>query len=170
MEHLGGSASKRLRRFRAAFGNTVALSGQSLATSGDYRNFVVIEGKRYSHTIDPRTGWPVDHELTSASVVAENCMLADAYATALMVLGPEEGYNWAKEQDLAALLIVRNGDQFLEQPTPAFERLFPAEKNPSMTTTWLIAAGIFLIAILLMSVGVIFKNRCITAPAGDWRA
>jgi thiamine biosynthesis lipoprotein len=101
--------------FSRGIQNTLALSGQALATSGDYRNFVVIEGKRYSHTINPRTGWPVDHQLASASVIAETCMLADAYATSLMVLGPEAGYDWATEHNVAAMLILRDGDQFLEK-------------------------------------------------------
>lgn len=145
---------------------TVKLSGQSLATSGDYRNFVVIDGKTYSHTIDPRTGWPVDHGIASASVIAESCMLADAYATALMVLGPEEGYNWAKEHDIAALMIVREGDAFIEKPTSAFAQFVPTKTEPSMTTTWLITVGVFLLAVALMSVGVIFSNRRITGSCG----
>ncbi|MCA9068082.1 MAG: FAD:protein FMN transferase, partial [Planctomycetaceae bacterium] len=152
--------------FSRGIQNTLKLSGQSLATSGDYRNFVVIEGKTYSHTIDPRTGWPVDHGVASASVLAESCMLADAYATSLMVLGPEEGYNWAKEHNIAALLIIRDGDTFIEKPTPAFEKLFPTKAEPTMTTTWLIAAGVFLLAVALMSVGVIFSNRRITGSCG----
>ena len=144
----------------------LALSGQSLATSGDYRNFAVIEGKRYSHTIDPRTGRPVDHKLTSVSVIAESCMLADAYATSLMVLGPVKGYNWATDRGIAALLIVRDGERFLEKPTPAFEPYLPPKEASPMTTTWLIAAGVFLLAVLLMSVGVIFSNRRITGSCG----
>jgi thiamine biosynthesis lipoprotein len=62
----------------------------ALATSGNYRNFYVKDGKKYSHTIDPRTGYPVQHGLLSASVKAKNCMLADAYATSFMVLGLEK--------------------------------------------------------------------------------
>ncbi len=152
--------------FARSLQEALALSGESLATSGDYRNFVVIDGKRYSHTIDPRTGRPVDHQLASVSVIAESCMLADAYATSLMVLGPAEGYNWATEHGIAALLIVRDGEEFLERPTPAFERYLSPKEDSSMTTTWLIAAGVFLIAILLMSVGVIFSNRRIAGSCG----
>jgi FAD:protein FMN transferase len=154
--------------FSRSLQNALPLSGESLATSGDYRNFMVIDGKRYSHAIDPRTGRPVDHQLTSASVIAENCMLADAYATSLMVLGPDEGYNWATQHNIAALLIVRDGDRFLEKPTPAFAQLFPAREDSSMnlTTTWLIAAGVFLLAVLLMAVGVIFSNRSIKGSCG----
>jgi thiamine biosynthesis lipoprotein len=67
----------------------IELSGQSLATSGNYRQFYINEedGKKYAHTIDPVTGYPVDHSLLSASIIADKCMVADAYATACMVMG-----------------------------------------------------------------------------------
>jgi len=68
----------------------VALSGEALATSGNYRNFYMKGGKKYAHTIDPKTGYPVDHSLLSASIVATDCMSADAFATACMVLGVEK--------------------------------------------------------------------------------
>jgi thiamine biosynthesis lipoprotein len=139
----------------------VELRGQSLATSGDYRNFVVIDGIRYSHTIDPKTGWPVVHHLTSASVIAENCTLADAYATALMVLGPDEGYTWATEEGIAALLMIRKGDQIIEKPTPEFENLFPAEDDAFTMANGLIIAGAFLMVLLVISAGLVFKKRCI---------
>jgi len=69
----------------------VALRNRGLATSGDYRNFFMQDGVRYSHVIDPRTGYPVQNGVVSASVTAESCTLADALATALMVMGPEHG-------------------------------------------------------------------------------
>ena len=61
----------------------VKIIDQALATSGDYENYMVIDGKRYSHTINPKTGWPVEHQLASSSIVAADCMTADAFATAL---------------------------------------------------------------------------------------
>lgn len=67
----------------------VSLRDAALATSGSYRKFYEVDGKKYSHTIDPRTGRPVDHHLLSATVLAANCTDADAYATAFMVLGTE---------------------------------------------------------------------------------
>jgi len=67
----------------------VALDNKALATSGNYRNYYEVDSVRYSHTIDPRTGFPVQHGLLSATVVASDCMTADAYATALMVMGTE---------------------------------------------------------------------------------
>ncbi|MCA1744467.1 MAG: FAD:protein FMN transferase [Bacteroidales bacterium] len=67
----------------------IEVSGRALATSGNYRNFYIDNGKKYAHTIDPRTGYPVEHSLLSASIIAPTCMEADAYATACMVMGLE---------------------------------------------------------------------------------
>lgn len=68
----------------------VNLKDRAVATSGNYRNYYVQNGKKYVHTINPATGYPISHTLLSASVFADNCMLADAYATAFMVLGVEK--------------------------------------------------------------------------------
>lgn len=104
----------------------VELTDAALATSGDYRNFFEHEGRRYSHTIDPRTGYPVDHGLASVSVVAESCVRADALATALEVLGPNEGLALAQEQGWAVLLITREADGTLtERTTPEFSAFSP---------------------------------------------
>jgi thiamine biosynthesis lipoprotein len=62
-----------------------------MATSGDYRNFVEIDAKRYSHIIDPRTGYPVDNGVVSVSVIADTCAFADGLATTVMVLGRQKG-------------------------------------------------------------------------------
>ncbi len=100
----------------------VKLDGEALATSGDYRNFRLEDGRRISHLIDPRTGRPVDPSLASVSVVASTCMVADAWATALSVLGPDEGLKSAQEQGLAALFIFRREDGTLsEVSTESFE-------------------------------------------------
>ena len=88
----------------------VPLTNQSMATSGTYRNFYMEDGQRVSHTIDPRTGVPVSHNLVSVSVIHENCELADAYATALLVLGPEDGPKAAEELGLEAVFIVETED------------------------------------------------------------
>ena len=102
----------------------VPLSDKAMATSGDYRNFRMVYGKRISHTIDPRTGKPIDHSLASVSVVHDSCAWADAYATALMVLGPEEGLAFAEEHQLAVLFLVHEEeDTFKEITTPQFEAL-----------------------------------------------
>jgi thiamine biosynthesis lipoprotein len=92
----------------------VELTNQSMATSGTYRNFYMEDGQRVSHTIDPRTGTPVSHNLVSVSVIHPNCELADAYATALLVLGPEEGPKAAAELGLEAVFIVETEDGLKE--------------------------------------------------------
>ena len=97
----------------------VPLTNISLATSGDYRNYREIDGKRFSHEIDPKTGRPIQHGLASASIVTDKCALADAYATALMVLGPEKGYALAVEKGFPAYFLVRNATGgFDELQTP----------------------------------------------------
>ncbi len=101
----------------------VPLDDLAMATSGDYRNYYEKDGMRISHTIDPRSGRPVRHQLASVTVVDRQCMLADGYATALMVLGEEEGYRLAERENLAALFLVREGDGFRSKETPRFADL-----------------------------------------------
>ena len=89
----------------------VQLCDGGMATSGNYRNFYYKDGKKVAHTIDPRTGYPVEHSLLSATVIADNCMEADAYATAFMVLGLERSLKIAQNNpSLAALFIYDSGD------------------------------------------------------------
>ena len=73
----------------------LSVTGVGIATSGNYRNFYYKDGKKYAHTIDPRTGYPVQHNILSATVIAKDCMSADAYATAFMVMGLEEAERFA---------------------------------------------------------------------------
>ena len=106
-------------------GPVLALQGLAVATSGDdFRCFAADDGARYSHTIDPRTGRPVRHALASVTVVHAQCMHADALATALTVLGPDEGWAYAEQERLAVLFIRRGADGGHEaRPTAAFEAL-----------------------------------------------
>lgn len=85
----------------------VFLRNKALATSGSYRKFYVKDGVKYSHTINPETGYPVQHSLLSATVLADDCMTADAYATAFMVMGLEKTKEFLKETktNLEAYLI-----------------------------------------------------------------
>lgn len=92
----------------------VSLSGRAMATSGDYRIYFEQGGRRYSHEIDPRTAAPIAHGLASVTVVADDCMTADALATALIVLGPQAGWALAQRQGLAAYFIVRDADGRLQ--------------------------------------------------------
>ncbi|QDS88815.1 Thiamine biosynthesis lipoprotein ApbE precursor [Rosistilla ulvae] len=98
----------------------VAIENEAIATSGDYRNFFEIDGKRYSHTIDPRNGRPVTHSLASVSVVASSCMLADGWATALNVLGPAEGPQVAVDAGLDAFMLERADGKYLPHPVGRF--------------------------------------------------
>jgi thiamine biosynthesis lipoprotein len=93
----------------------VTLKNRAMATSGDYRNYVEIDGRSYSHIIDPRTGYPVDNGVVSASVVADNCTLADGLATALMVMEAEKGVSLLNNlQDVEGLIVVQRSDGTLE--------------------------------------------------------
>jgi thiamine biosynthesis lipoprotein len=105
----------------------IALEDATVATSGDYRNaWTDGEGRRRSHIIDPRTGEPIAHGLASASVVDRDGARADALATALLVLGPDEGRALAAREGLAARLVRREPDgTYSEWSTPAFEALVP---------------------------------------------
>ena len=85
-----------------------SVSNLGMATSGDYRNYFEQDGKRYSHIIDARTGRPITHRTASVTVLAESAMLADAWATALLVHGTQRGLEIANQRDLAVLFIDRH--------------------------------------------------------------
>lgn len=97
----------------------VALNNQAIATSGNYRQFYEWDDRRYSHTMDPRTGEPVEHELLSATVLADTTMQADAWSTSLMVLGPEAGLAFAEEYSIAAIFMTQEGKQLRVQQSSA---------------------------------------------------
>ncbi len=113
--------SPRGDRWRLAIENPVASTAGGVytaitatdvgvATSGDYRNFFVEDGVRYSHLIDPRTSQPIEHDLVSVTVVHPSTMIADAWATALMIVGTEEALRLADIYELGVLLISRDGE------------------------------------------------------------
>ena len=98
----------------------------SVATSGDYRNYFEQDGVRYSHTLDPRTGRPITHGLASVTVIdPASAARADAWATALNVLGPEAGLALAEERELAAYFLVRTAEGFEIQSSTAFAPYLP---------------------------------------------
>lgn len=101
----------------------LALHGLSVATSGDYRRSFIHAGRSYSHTIDPRTGAPVDNGIASVSVVHRDCMLADAWSTAITVLGPEDGLALARREHLAVRMLVRRGGMIEEFLSPALAEM-----------------------------------------------
>lgn len=99
----------------------LSLTDVSVATSGEYRNFVEVDGRKLSHTIDPKTGRSIFHSLASVTVVSESGELADGWATALNVLGDEKGYALANSLGIAAYFIVRTDDGFEVKYTNQFE-------------------------------------------------
>jgi thiamine biosynthesis lipoprotein len=89
----------------------VSIQNRAFATSGDYRNFFEIDGVRYSHVIDPRTGYPVSNGVVSVSIIAGNCTLADGLATAIMVMGAEKGLQLVNRMDnIECLIVVETSD------------------------------------------------------------
>ena len=98
------------------------LYNNSMATSGDYMNYFEKDGIRYSHTIDPETGRPVFHNLASVTVIHKSCMIADGLATAINVLGPEKGFDFAIQQELSIFMLVRDDNGVVEKATPAFKK------------------------------------------------
>ncbi len=108
----------------------IALNNRAMATSGNYRNFYEEGGKRYAHTIDPKSGYPIQHSLLSSTVLANDCMTADAYATAFMVLGVEkaleivnndpelEGYFIVAEENGENKVVYSSGFEALIEKSP----------------------------------------------------
>ncbi|MGB0645689.1 MAG: FAD:protein FMN transferase [Bradymonadia bacterium] len=107
---------------------SLPLLNRSIATSGSYRNYRELGDKIFSHTIDPRTGRPVTHRLVSVSVIAKRCMYADAWATALAVLGPEKGFEVATRHSLAvAFMFLNDEGELVERRTKTFNLLSKAD-------------------------------------------
>ncbi len=110
--------------------SVISLRDAAMATSGNYRNYIMVDGRRISHLIDARTASPVSHDLASVSVIHQTCMMADALATALYVLGPEEGLKLAKAHQWAVLYLVPKGKGFARLASPAFEALLQQTQQP----------------------------------------
>ncbi len=102
------------------------LDGYGISTSGDYRNYFEENGQRYSHTLDPLTGKPVNHKLAAVTVADTSTLRADGLSTLLMVLGPDAGMAFAERNGIAAFFVTREGKGFVTHGTPAFEQLFAA--------------------------------------------
>lgn len=119
-----------------AIASTMTPGNNGVATSGDYRNYFELDGIRYSHSIDPRTGYPVEHELVSVTVVHTSTTMADGWATALSVLGPDEAWSVAREQGLAVYFIQRTEEGFTSRYTDAFAGFLPsAPDRPASSAT-----------------------------------
>lgn len=102
----------------------VGVSGYGMATSGDYRNYFEKDGQRYSHILDAKTGRPVTHNTSSATVLTENAMMADAWSTAMLTLGSQRGLEIAEDHDLAVMFIDRGGDDaFVSKASSRFDAI-----------------------------------------------
>ncbi len=101
----------------------LALHGLSVATSGDYRRFYVVDGKLHPHTIDPRSGYPLSNGIASVTVLHEDCMCADALSTAMTVLGVDEGMQFAEDRRLAARFLVRRDGKLVESTSSRFREM-----------------------------------------------
>jgi len=101
----------------------VTLKDKAFATSGDYRNFFEVKGKRYSHILDPKTGYPVANGVVSVSIVAGTCAFADGLATAVMVMGRKKGLELINTlPDVEGLIVVRQtGSQLVDYPSKGFQ-------------------------------------------------
>lgn len=99
------------------------LHNESVSTSGDYRDFFIYKGKRYSHTLNSQTGKPIDHDLSSVTVIYKDCADADALATVLMVLGPEKGFEFAQKRALKAIFYIRKGKEMVERLTDEMKKV-----------------------------------------------
>ena len=150
---------------------------ESMATSGDYRNFFQSDGKRYSHTIDPRTAAPIEHSLASVSVVTQSCMEADAWATAINVMGGEEGLQLAQQEQLNVFLITRTQDsyemsgigtlaQYAQQATQNTTAPLAQAEGNSMAAMAVLTAVAFGVILCAMAVGVMFGRKSISGSCG----
>ncbi|MFM2482241.1 FAD:protein FMN transferase [Celerinatantimonas sp. YJH-8] len=95
---------------------------RAIATSGDYRNYFEENGIRYSHEIDPKTGHPIQNRVVSASVIADNCMTADGFATAFMVMGRKASIDFATAHKMAVMIIEKTDEGYAEFYTPEFKQ------------------------------------------------
>ena len=107
----------------------VDINGHGISSSGSYRNYYELDGKRISHVIDPQTGQPITHKLVSVTVIAPTALEADGWDTGLMVLGPEKAQQVVREQGLAVYMIVKEGEGFKTWMSPQFRTFLVGEKN-----------------------------------------
>ena len=171
-------ASKSLSQMQIAaqpnhYDHIAVISNMAMATSGDYRNFIEHEGKRFSHTIDPETCRPVTHSMASACIIAPDCMTADALATAMMVMGNKKGGEVCKSLGIKFLIAERSAtdDEFVETIAGEFPLLVdPAKADNNQADgimpTFIAAACVFGLVILAMAVGSIFNNKPVQGSCG----
>ena len=102
--------------------SVIELRNLGMATSGDYRNYFEVDGKRYSHTIDPATGMPITHNLASVTVLDASAARADGLATAINVMGAEKGIALANAQNIPIMVIMKEAEGFVAKTSKAFDK------------------------------------------------
>jgi len=105
----------------------INVDGYGVSTSGDYRNYFLQDGRRYSHTFDARSGAPVLHNLASVTVIHPSALMADGLSTLLLILGPERAWDYAEKHDIGAFFVIRADTGFVIRTSAAFERLSGAK-------------------------------------------
>lgn len=105
----------------------INVDGYGVSTSGDYRNYFLQDGRRYSHTFDARRGAPVLHNLASVTVIHPSALMADGLSTLLLILGPERAWDYAEKHDIGAFFVIRADTGFVIRTSAAFERLSGAK-------------------------------------------
>lgn len=101
------------------------IDGWGVNTSGDYRNYFEEDGVRFSHTLNPKSGAPIAHNLAAVTVIDRSALAADGLGTLLLVVGLEEGMELARKHDIAALFVTREKEEFRSHASPVFEQMFP---------------------------------------------
>lgn len=105
----------------------INVDGYGVSTSGDYRNYFLQDGRRYSHTFDARSGAPVLHDLASVTVIHPSALMADGLSTLLLILGPERAWAYAEKHDIGAFFVIRADTGFVIRTSKAFDRLSGAK-------------------------------------------
>lgn len=104
------------------------LDGKGVSTSGDYRNYYEVDGQRFSHTFDARSGHPVMHKLAAVTVLDDSAAEADGLSTLLMIMGEDVGWDYAIEHEIPAFFVIRKGEAFISKGTPQFNALAKSEE------------------------------------------